>query len=103
MHLAKSVSREKRELETHVDFHSNNGRIFNAEVSPTYNILPLISRHFRCKYPKHPWIIFDNKRNYGLYYNLTSVELIDQATKNWYLDSNTMVANYAQGDFKYAV
>ena len=42
-------------------------------------MLPLISKHFERRYADQKWIIYDLKRNYGLYYDLNGVELIQIA------------------------
>jgi len=55
-------------------------------------VLPLISRHYRFQFSDKPWLIFDSKRNYGLYYNLKSVELIS-------LDTDTIQPNIELGKF----
>jgi probable DNA metabolism protein len=74
--LAKTVGREKKHMETTVDFQTTQDNLKFASISPDSDILPLISRHYRFLYNKQPWIIFDRKRNYGIYYNLVSVEII---------------------------
>ena len=101
--LSKLVSREKKTFESRIDFEANNPYTYSAEVSPTFNVLPLISRYFRNKYPKHPWIIFDTKRNYGLYYDLTSVKFIDSDTRDRYLGINPVLAGFSDSEYKYAV
>lgn len=101
--LAINVSREKTQIENLVDFQSTNDNVYIAEVEPGFNILPLISRHFRYRYPKHQWIIFDRKRNYGMYYNGDSIEIISKETKNMYLNANMGLNPYANNTFRMAI
>jgi len=63
-------------METTIQFQTTQDNLKFAAISPDADILPLISRHYRFLYNKQPWIIFDRKRNYGIYYNLESVEII---------------------------
>ncbi len=84
--LAESVAKEKKFLETFIRFEPSRDEIRFAKVKPDFDVLPLISRHYRFQYANRPWIIFDEKRNYGLYYNLKSVELIS-------LDSERLFQN----------
>jgi len=101
--LAKNVGREKQRIERLLEFKSTEDNIYMAEIETTYNILPIISRHFRNKYPKNQWIIFDRKRNYGMYYNLVSVEIISPETKALYLGQNFKNNNYVNNNYRCAV
>lgn len=74
--LAKTVGKEKQFMEASVKFNSTADAVEFAIVKPDNDILPLISRHYRFQLSDKPWLIFDSKRNYGLYYNLKSVELV---------------------------
>ncbi len=73
---AKMVSREKNHLEAFVKFNMTKDNVYFVNIDPNFNILPLISKHFRSRYPHQQWIIYDVKRKYGLYYNGESVELM---------------------------
>tara|TARA_R110002167_G_scaffold259361_2_gene465876 strand:- start:1169 stop:1942 length:774 start_codon:yes stop_codon:yes gene_type:complete len=75
-HLAKNVGREKYRMEATVRFQLTQDGIYFAPISPDFDVLPLISKHFRARFNDHPWIIYDTKRKYGLYFNLASVEII---------------------------
>ncbi len=78
--LAKTVAREKQSLEVSVKFNTTEDKVQFAFIKPVNDVLPLISRHYRFQISETPWLIFDSKRNYGLYYNLQSVELISLDT-----------------------
>ena len=47
--------------------------MFYASIEPDFNVLPLISKHFKNRYADQQWIIYDLKRKYGLYYDLDTV------------------------------
>jgi len=74
--LAKSVGREKHRMEAFVRFQLTQDNIYFANIEPDFDVLPLISKHFRSRYADQEWIIYDVKRKYGLHYNLESVEII---------------------------
>ncbi len=38
---------------------------------------PLIERHFKARYQDQRWLIYDEKRNYGIYYDLKQVHQVD--------------------------
>ena len=47
-------------------------------------VLPLIRKHFLKRYADQQWIIYDLKRDYGLYYNLHKVDIVNfQFDKNF--------------------
>ena len=74
--LAHKVGREKHRMEAFVRFQLTKDEVYFAQIAPDYDVLPLLSKHFRSRYADQQWIIYDSKRNYGLYYNLQGVELI---------------------------
>ncbi|MBU2996392.1 TIGR03915 family putative DNA repair protein [Cellulophaga baltica] len=74
--IAKSVGREKHRMEAFVRFQLTKDSIYFANIEPDFNVLPLISKHFKDRYADQQWIIYDLKRKYGLFYNLESVEII---------------------------
>lgn len=72
--IAKSVSREKHRMEAFVRFKKTAEGIFFAVIDPDFNVLPLISPHFKGRYADQRWLIYDEKRRYGLFYDLNSVQ-----------------------------
>ncbi|PWS27812.1 DNA metabolism protein [Pedobacter yonginense] len=73
---AKSVEREKHRMEAFIRFQHTADGIFYTAVDPDFNVLPLISNHFKNRYADQQWVIYDLKRKYGLHYNLLTVEEI---------------------------
>ncbi len=71
--LAKSVSREKHRMEAFVRFKKTADGLYYALIHPDFNVLPLIRNHFKARYADQPWLIYDEKRKYGLYYDTETV------------------------------
>ncbi|WP_413521273.1 TIGR03915 family putative DNA repair protein [Psychrobacter glacincola] len=65
----KSVGREKHRMEAFVRFEHTVENIYFARVEPDFNVLPLISEHFRQRYQDQHWAIYDLARGYGIYYD----------------------------------
>ena len=84
--LAKTVGKEKQFMESSVRFNLTADAVRLAFIRPENDVLPLISRHYRFQFSDKPWLIYDSKRNYGLYYDLKSVELIS-------LDADALTTN----------
>jgi probable DNA metabolism protein len=74
--LATCVAREKERLERSLGFYPTNDAVYFATIYPDFDVLPLISKHFRSRFKDQAWLIYDQKRKYGLYYNLEGVEII---------------------------
>lgn len=74
--VAKMVGREKHRMEAFVRFQLTKDAVYTATVEPDFNVLPLIIPHFKDRYADQKWIIYDIKRNYGIYYNLKTIEII---------------------------
>ena len=75
--IAKKVEREKHRMEAFIRFQHTADDIFYCGIDPDFNVLPLISNHFKNRYADQKWIIYDLKRKYGLFYDLNTVEEIN--------------------------
>ena len=71
--LAKKVGSEARKIIQFVRFQQTKDGVYFAPVSPVYNVLSITTGHFRRRYADQEWIIYDTKRNYGFYYNLSEI------------------------------
>jgi probable DNA metabolism protein len=83
---AKKVYREKHRMEAFIRFQLTADGLFYAVCQPDFNVLPLVEKHFKSRYADQPWLIYDSKRKYGIYYDLYKVETVsfsfDLATNN---------------------
>ncbi len=73
-HIAKKVSRERHRMKAFIRFQQGANRLFHAIIKPDYNVLPLIAGHFQRRYADQRWVIYDEQRHYGLYYDLSQVQ-----------------------------
>ncbi len=78
---AKSVDREKHRMEAFVRFRLTKDNIYFSSIAPDFNVIPLIKKHFKERYGDQQWLIYDLKRNYGIYYNLNAVERVELTFK----------------------
>ena len=69
----KSVSRERHRMKAFVRFQRLQDDLYVALVAPDFNVLPLIAKHFKDRYADQRWLIYDEKRDYGIYYDLENV------------------------------
>ena len=74
--LAALVGREKQRIQSQLNLHSSKNQIRFGYVDSAFNVLPLLSKHLKSKYRNEPWIVFDRKRKYGLYYDLEKIQIV---------------------------
>jgi len=72
-HYARKVSRERHRMKAFVRFRKALNGLYFAVITPDFNVLPLISDHFKNRYADQKWLIYDKRRQYGLYYDLAGV------------------------------
>ncbi len=75
----KKVHRERHRMEAFIRFQQSADGLFFATVEPDFDVLPLISMHFAKRYADQHWLIFDNKRKYGILYDLKEVHVVEQS------------------------
>lgn len=71
---SRKVHREKHRMEAFVRFQLTKDELYYSIIQPDYNVLPLISNHFKNRYADQRWLIYDTRRKYGLYYDKNDVE-----------------------------
>jgi len=74
--IYKKVGREEEKIRQFVRFQKTADGLFFAVMDPAYNVLPLTARFFKTRYADQQWIIYDVRREYGLYYDLKTVETV---------------------------
>lgn len=72
--IYKRVDGERIRLMQFVRFQKAADGTFFAAVEPPFNALPLTVDHFKDRFADQRWLIYDVKRQYGYYYNLTEIE-----------------------------
>lgn len=71
--INKQVFRESHRMEAFIRFQKTADNLFCAGIEPDFNVIPLIQEHFTKRYANQRWLIYDLKRRYGIYYNLSGV------------------------------
>jgi probable DNA metabolism protein len=105
------VYREKHRMEAFVRFQRTEDDLYYAGIEPDFDVIPLLSEHFEKRYADQRWLIYDLKRRYGIYYDLTTVEEVtlnlqnDPITalnvKSIFHDSETMYQDLWKNYFKH--
>ncbi|MBT0607601.1 TIGR03915 family putative DNA repair protein [Aequorivita echinoideorum] len=80
--IVKKIDREKHRMDAFVRFRLTRDGIYFATIEPDFNVLPLNADHFKKRYADQKWIIYDVKRNYGVYYDLEKIEMVEMDLSN---------------------
>ncbi len=75
--IVRMMRREKHRMEAFIRFQKLKDETFYATIEPDFNVLPLLIKHFRNRYADQKWIIYDTRRNYGVYYDLHDTQYIN--------------------------
>lgn len=94
--VSKMIGREKHRMEAFVRFRLLPDSLFHAVIEPDYNVLPLIADHFKNRYADQRWVIWDLRRQYGLYYDLEKVDLVQESAPEALAELENTPSEYAQ-------
>ena len=67
------MSNEKERIIQFTRFQKTADNIFFAPIEPVHNVLSLVTRHFQDRLASQKWTIYDMKRDYGYFYDLSTV------------------------------
>lgn len=87
--LVKIVGREKHRMDAFIRFRLTKDNVYFAEVEPDFDTLPLNAIHFKNRYADQKWLIYDRCRNYGIFYDLKTVNYVQLEISN---DINSSLA-----------
>lgn len=96
--IYKKVSYERHRVIQFTRFQKTADNIFFAALEPLYNVLPIAISHFKDRFSDQKWIIYDIKRAYGYFYNLSEVTEIRFETQSSYLITGKLDASLMSED-----
>lgn len=70
---AFQVARESEHIRQFVRFQKAGDDTYFAPIEPKFNCLPLSLPYFKDRFADQKWMIYDTRRGYGFYYDLTRV------------------------------
>lgn len=79
----KQVEREKHRMKAFIRFRKSNDGMFFSVIKPDFNVLPLIASFFKNRFADQKWFIYDEKRKYGLLYDLKTVNEVTLFEQDW--------------------
>lgn len=88
--LARKINKEVHRMHAFVRFQKSADDIYMATITPDYDVIPLIGSHFEHRYKDQEWLIYDIKRDYGLYFDKVKVTIVQ--LNNIPLDSKKRIS-----------
>lgn len=74
----QKVSRERHRMLAFVRFELMDNGVYFARIAPDCDVLPLIIGHFKRRFADQRWLIFDARREYGVYFEDGSIHWVDE-------------------------
>ena len=68
------MGREIHRMHAFVRFEKLQDEVYFSKIEPDFNVLPLSVKFFKDRYQDQKWMIFDLKRNYGVFYDLKEMD-----------------------------
>jgi probable DNA metabolism protein len=99
--IYRKVTREAERIRMFVRFQKTADGIFFAPAAPLYNVLPLVTDFFTDRFADQPWILYDTRRNYGLYYDLHDTREVVFDNLDFDLSTGKLHDHQAASDEKY--
>ena len=81
--VVKMVNREIHRMHAFVRFQKTVDDIYASTIVPDFDVIPFIGDHFKKRYADQQWLIYDVKRDYGLYYDLQTMRIIYLENPAW--------------------
>jgi len=72
----KKIGREVHRMHAFVRFQKLKDELWYAGIEPDFDVIPLLSRHFKKRFADQRWLIYDLARHYGIYYDLKKVDTV---------------------------
>ena len=66
--ISRKVSFEIHRFQGFVRFQETSDGLFFAAIEPDHDILSLLAPHFARRYGNKPWVIYDQRRDKGIFY-----------------------------------
>jgi len=92
--IKKMINREVHRMHAFVRFQETKDDMWACEINPDFNVLPLIGKHFKDRYPALEWLIIDTNRQYGIHYAEDTIEYVtfDGVAKDHRISSDVITS-----------
>jgi len=81
--LSHQVKREAMRMLQFVRFQRTSEGLFFCGIEPRYDVIPLTINQFKDRYANQKWLLYDLKRDYGIFYDLKETREVVIQQKNF--------------------
>ncbi len=81
--IARKVGKEIHRFHGSIRFQQTSDGLFFSAIEPDHDIVPLLAYHFSKRYAGQKWVIYDSKRDKGIYYDGKSVQEVRLTDKQF--------------------
>lgn len=94
--LEKKVMRETMRVLQFLRFQKTSDGIFFAGIEPRYDVMPFTIKHFTNRFADQQWLVYDLKRDYGIYYDLKKTHEVILSEKSFNSFNGKVAENILQ-------
>ena len=98
--IAKKVGNERLRVVQFTRFQKTIDGTYFAALEPIYNVLPLVIGHFQNRFADQCWLLYDIKREYGYYHDLSTITEVHFEQKEGHLQSGFLDESIMDQDEK---
>ena len=80
---SQKVKKEAMRMMQFVRFQHTRDGLYFCGIEPRYDVIPLVVGHFQKRFADQKWLLYDLKRNYGVFYGKDKVEEVEISRKNF--------------------
>ncbi|UII25032.1 TIGR03915 family putative DNA repair protein [Fulvivirga maritima] len=81
--VVKKINREIHRMHAFVRFQKTSDEVYAATIVPDFDVVTLLAPHFKERYRNQHWLIYDTKRQYGIYYDQQEVIEVKLEDAQW--------------------
>ena len=81
--VSRKVSHEIHRFHGFVRFQETSDGLFFAAIEPDHDIVSLLAPHFARRYGNQPWVIYDRRRDKGVFYKKPEIHEITLTDKQF--------------------
>jgi len=80
---SQKVKKEAMRMLQFVRFQRTKDGMYFCGIEPRYDVIPMIINHYQKRFADQRWLIYDLKRNYGIFYGKDKVEEVVLSKKQF--------------------
>ena len=87
---ARRVRREVHRFHGFVRFQKTADNMYVAAIDPDHDIVKLLGPHFKSRFPERHWLIYDLRRNRGIYFDTREIRAVEMQNPAFDLTKGTL-------------